>query len=98
MNSIIPEYAVNNWHMFYLVCNSTEERNKLIEYFKKKMILVVFHYLSLHNSSFFKGIHDGRSLPNSDRFSECLLRLPLFYELDLNDLFSKLKNQYTCNY
>jgi len=77
----IPSYATNNAHMFYLVCNNLEERTALIAHLKKDDILAVFHYLSLHDSPFYKDKHDGRDLPNSDRFSNTLVRLPLFYEL-----------------
>ncbi|WP_026838072.1 dTDP-4-amino-4,6-dideoxygalactose transaminase [Gillisia sp. JM1] len=78
----IPEYATNNAHMFYLVCKDLEQRNKLIDQLKSKDILAVFHYLSLHNSPFYRDKHDGRNLVNSDRFTDCLLRLPFFYELE----------------
>jgi dTDP-4-amino-4,6-dideoxygalactose transaminase len=67
--------------MFYIVCNSLEDRTALIEQLKKNGINAVFHYLSLHNSKFFKSKHDGRELKNADRYSDCLLRLPFFYEL-----------------
>ena len=79
---VIPDYATNNAHMFYLVCNSPEERTKLIAKLKENGILAVFHYLSLHSSNFYISKHDGRTLPNCDRFSDCLVRLPLFYELE----------------
>lgn len=78
---VIPDYASNNAHMFYLMCNDLEERSNLIKYLKSQDIHAVFHYLSLHSSPYFKAHHDGRSLSNSDRFSDCLLRLPLFFEL-----------------
>jgi dTDP-4-amino-4,6-dideoxygalactose transaminase len=78
----IPEYATNNAHMFYLDCNSLEDRTKLIAHLKENGILAVFHYLSLHNSDFYKNKHDGRELPNCDHFADCLVRLPLFYELE----------------
>lgn len=77
----IPEYATNNAHMYYLVCNSSEQRQELLGYLKKKKILAVFHYLSLHESDYFREKHDGRRLPMSDIYSERLVRLPLFYEL-----------------
>lgn len=77
----VPEYATNNGHMFYLVCESLETRTALLEHLKKNDILAVFHYLSLHKSPYFACKHDGRSLPNSDRYTDCLMRLPLYYEL-----------------
>lgn len=77
----IPYYATNNAHMFYLVCNTPEQRRELIKHLKSNEILAVFHYLSLHKSKFYADKHDGRSLPMSDHYSDCLVRLPLFYEL-----------------
>jgi len=78
----IPDYATNNAHMFYLVCNSLEDRTKLIAHLKANGVLAVFHYLSLHSSDFYKYKHDGRVLKNCDNFADCLVRLPLFYELE----------------
>lgn len=77
----IPDYSTKNGHMFYLICKSSELRNDLIKYLKSKSYYSVFHYLSLHTSPFYKALHDGRDLPQSDRYSDCLLRLPLYYEL-----------------
>lgn len=79
---IIPEYASNNGHMFYLVCKNLNQRTRIIEYLKTKDILAVFHYLSLHKSPFYLDKHDSRILPETDNFSDCLIRLPLFFELD----------------
>ncbi|MDD4968584.1 MAG: dTDP-4-amino-4,6-dideoxygalactose transaminase [Paludibacter sp.] len=82
----IPEYATNNAHMFYLVCPSLDERSKLINALKQNDILAVFHYLSLHSSPYYHEKHDGRVLANCDRFADCLVRLPLFYELSEENL------------
>ena len=79
---LIPEYATNNAHMFYLVCDNVDDRTKFIQHLKDKGILSVFHYLSLHKSSYYEKYSTRKSeLPNSDMFSDCLVRLPLFYEL-----------------
>lgn len=83
---MIPDFATNNGHLFYLVCRSLKERTELIAWLKEKGILTVFHYLSLHQAPFFKGKHDGPDLPNSDRYSDCLVRLPLYYELNTKQL------------
>ena len=77
----IPDYATNNAHMFYIVCKSLEERAGLINVLKENKILSVFHYLSLHKSEFYKDKHDGRLLPQVERYTDCLLRLPFYYEL-----------------
>ena len=79
---LVPEYATNNAHMFYLVCDNVDDRTKFIQHLKDKGILSVFHYLSLHKSSYYEKYSTRKSeLPNSDMFSDCLVRLPLFYEL-----------------
>ena len=82
----IPDYATNNAHMFYLVCHSLAERSALIDRLKGSGVLAVFHYLSLHSSPFYRDRHDGRPLPECDRYADCLVRLPLYYDLPLEDV------------
>jgi dTDP-4-amino-4,6-dideoxygalactose transaminase len=77
----IPDYATNNAHIFYLVCKDIEQRNQLIQFCKQQDVNLVFHYISLHKSPFYVAKHGLRELPNADRFSDCLVRLPLFYEM-----------------
>lgn len=81
----LPDWATNNGHLFYLLCRSTEERSQLIAFLRERGILAVFHYLPLHRSAFYRGRHDGRALPLADRYADCLLRLPLFYDLTGDD-------------
>ncbi len=83
---IIPDYATNNAHMFYLVCNNLQQRTEIIKILKENDILSVFHYLSLHKSPFYTTKHDGRVLNESDKYSDTLVRLPLYYELSATDL------------
>jgi len=77
----IPEYASNNAHMFYIICRSLEERTELTGFMRSSGILAVFHYLSLHKSRFYKERHDGRELKNADRYTDTLLRLPMYFDL-----------------
>lgn len=77
----IPVNATNNAHIFYLVCKSEEERSRLIKHLDKDGVMAVFHYLSLHKSPFFISNHKEVELKNADKFTECLLRLPLFFDL-----------------
>ena len=77
----IPSWATNNAHMFYLIMRDIDQRTALIASLRESNILAVFHYLSLHSSPYFKTRHDGRALPNCDHFSDCLVRLPLYYEM-----------------
>ena len=88
---VIPDYATNNAHMYYMVCGSLEQRTALINFMKAAGVQCVFHYQSLHNSGYFAGHHDGRSLPNAERFSDTLVRLPFYYELEGDSI------DYICN-
>ena len=82
----IPDYASNNAHMFYLICRNLEERTNLIKFLKEHDIQAVFHYLSLHSSEYYKSRHDGRDLPECDRYMDTLVRLPMYYDLGVEDV------------
>jgi len=82
----IPDYGTNNGHLFYILCSSIEERTRLIMHLKEKEISAVFHYLSLHKSPYYKNQSGSIELIHSDRYSNCLLRLPLYYELTIKDV------------
>jgi dTDP-4-amino-4,6-dideoxygalactose transaminase len=79
---VIPPFATNNFHMFYLVCRDLSIRTALINKLKENGIQSVFHYLSLHKSPYYQNKHDGRELPEADMYSDCLLRLPIYYDLE----------------
>ena len=68
--------------MFYLVFQNLAKRSDFIAGMKARGIQCVFHYLALHDSDFYRSRHDGRRLPNCDHYADCLVRLPLYYELE----------------
>ncbi|MBR7722239.1 dTDP-4-amino-4,6-dideoxygalactose transaminase [Hymenobacter properus] len=78
---VLPDYATNNGHLFYLMCRSLAERTALLSYLKARQVWAVFHYLPLHRSAYYAAKHDGRALPWAEHYGERLVRLPLFYEL-----------------
>lgn len=82
----VPAYTTNNAHMMYVVCRSLSERSALIAHLKAAGIYAVFHYLSLHKSPYYATHYHGPELPHADRFTDCLLRLPMFYELHEEDI------------
>jgi dTDP-4-amino-4,6-dideoxygalactose transaminase len=82
----IPEYATNNGHLFYIVCRDNDQRTYLMEELRKNEIQAVFHYQSLHNSKYYMDKHDGRELYFSDHYSDCLLRLPFYFDLKDSDV------------
>lgn len=78
----IPGYATNNAHMFYIVCRNIDERSALISFLKDNGIQACFHYLALHRSEYYTTYYTERpELPNCDRFADCLVRMPMYYEL-----------------
>ena len=81
---VIPAYATNNAHLFYILTKDKKTRSDLISYLLKENIHAVFHYQSLHRSAFYSKLHDGRELPNCDMYADQLLRLPLFFDLSEN--------------
>lgn len=80
---IVHDYATNNAHMYYIVCRSAQDRDALITTLKNSGYHAVFHYQSLHKSEFYKSIHGNRPLPIVEHYSECLIRLPMYYELEM---------------
>ncbi|MEL1240102.1 dTDP-4-amino-4,6-dideoxygalactose transaminase [Flavobacterium flavipallidum] len=88
----VPDYATNNGHLFYIVTKNIESRNQLIQRMKENGFHAVFHYLSLHNSDYYKEQYDGDELENSDKFTDCLLRLPLFYDLQESAIEQLVEN------
>ena len=97
----IPEYATNNGHMFYMVCRSLKERTSLISFLKEKNVLAVFHYLSLHKSDYYQ--NHTVSIPDllyCDMYADCLIRLPMFYELtdeEIEIILENIKEYYRNN-
>ncbi len=92
----IPDYATNNGHMFYIVCRNLEERSALIKYLKEHEITAPFHYLSLHKSEYYMNHSDTiPELPLCDMYADCLVRLPMYYELEygqVDDICTLIKD------
>lgn len=83
----VPDYATNNAHMFYIVLNSSKQRQLLIDFLKENNVYSVFHYLSLHKSPYYLRNNTERpELVYSDEYSDCLLRLPMFYDLSVENV------------
>ncbi len=82
---VLPDYATNNGHLFYLVCRGPAERTALLAHLRQRGIWAVFHYLPLHKSPYYAPQHDGRALPWAAHYADRLVRLPLFYELSEAD-------------
>jgi len=75
-----PMIKGGNGHIFYLVTKTKAQRDNLIEYLKKQGIESTFHYYPLHKAEFYNK-RKVNKLPNSEKFGDTLVRLPLFYGL-----------------
>lgn len=89
---IVPEYATNNGHMFYIILKDVAQRSSFIKYMADKNVKCVFHYLSLHQSDYYLNNNELQHLERSDYYSDCLVRLPLFYELNNSRIFKMIKS------
>ena len=76
----------SNNHLFYIILEDEDTRNALMGYLKSKGILTVFHYVPLHLSpvGVSMGYKKGQ-FPETESMSSRLLRLPLYYDLKLEE-------------
>lgn len=82
----IPDECENNYHMFYIILNSSIKRDELLDFLRSKGILSVFHYIPLHLSDYYKRVYKTTvSLPITEDLSARILRLPFYYELTQKD-------------
>lgn len=82
---LLPHYASNNAHMYYLVLPDLEARSELIAHLKADGVYAVFHYIALHNSPFGAAFKSEERLSNAEYFTDSLLRLPLYAGLGKED-------------
>ena len=95
---VITEKCEHNGHIYFIVCDTSEERSKLMIHLKENGIETAFHYQALHRSKFFNNKHDGRHLPNADIYSDRLLRLPLYFDMkeeQVNYISEQIKNYFS---
>lgn len=83
----VPKECTHNAHMYYIKVKDVHVRTKLIQYLREQGIMSVFHYIPLHSSPAGKkfGRFSGEDVYTT-RESERLLRLPMFYNLDMEDV------------
>ncbi len=78
---VVPDFAEHNGHIYQLVLPSEDLVADLGRTLGEEGVRLHTHYMALHQSPYFQPFHDGRSLPHADRFTKCLIRLPLFNEM-----------------
>lgn len=83
----IPDDRDSNYHIFYFFARSSEEQQLLLNQLKKAEIPAAFHYVPLHSAPYAKNMLQNVSLPVTDNYSNRLIRLPLYPDLNLTDTF-----------
>ena len=84
----IPDGCRSNYHLFFLLLADAVKRDAMLEHLRSRDIGAVFHYVPLHSSPCGKGFASSVELPNTDRLSSRLVRLPMFYELNKDEQFT----------
>ena len=83
----VPQDCKHNAHMYYLKVKDMKVRTRLLAYLRENGICSVFHYVPLHSAP--AGQKFGRFAGEdvyTTKESERLLRLPMFYNLDMEDV------------
>ena len=83
---VVPEYNDDNYHVFYLRFSDFETRQRVRLELEEKGISAHFHYMPLHSSAMGQSLgYNPEDLPDTMRFAESLLRLPIYASLTLDE-------------
>ncbi|MCH7946036.1 MAG: DegT/DnrJ/EryC1/StrS family aminotransferase, partial [Armatimonadetes bacterium] len=77
----VPDHVEQAYHMFYLVLPTAADRTRFIAHLAAADMQAVFHYVPLHVSPFYREWYGEVSLPVTERLSDQLVRLPLYYSV-----------------
>ena len=78
---VIPEDCESNYHLFYVILPTAEQRDQVLEKMRLDGIRAVFHYVPLHSSPKGRELVGDVRLPLTEDLSERLLRMPLYFEI-----------------
>ena len=79
---IVPDHCEQPYHLFYLLLRSRGQRQQFLAHLRDCGVQGAFHYQPLHLSEMGRRF-GGRpgDCPVTEAISDCLVRLPLFYDL-----------------
>lgn len=78
-----------NYHLFGLFFEKPAQRNAFIEGMKSRGVATPFHYVALHMSEMGTRLGykaDYKDFPNCERFSERMVRLPIYYNMSDSEI------------
>jgi len=79
---VVPSDCEHNAHMYYILFNDFKTRTEFIKYLDSNNIDTVFHYIPLHSSpAGLKYARTGSEMNVTERISDTLVRMPMFYQL-----------------
>jgi len=82
----IPDGCQSNYHMFYVLLRDRPARDDMLDHLKTENIHAVFHYIPLHSSPMGQKYgYTEKDLPVTNDISGRLLRLPLFYDITMEE-------------
>jgi len=80
----VPQDCSHNAHLYYIILPKPAQRADLIQRMKADGVMTPFHYVPLHSAP--AGKQFGRvsgDVKQTEKLSECLVRLPLFPKIGL---------------
>ena len=78
---VIPEDCDSNYHLFYVILPSSEQRDNILSELKSDGVRAVFHYVPLHNSPKGSEIVGEVHLPLTESISARLIRMPFYHDM-----------------
>lgn len=82
---VIPEDCESNFHLFYVLMPTAEQRDELLNEMKDHNVRAVFHYVPLHNSPKGQELAGNLTLRVTEDLSSRLIRLPFYHDLQTED-------------
>lgn len=91
----IPKDVNHNGHIFYILTKNLKTRTALLAELKQAGIHATFHYIPLHDSpGGIKYCKNSGSMIHTNRVSDCIIRLPMFFELNKEEQDYVINNIY----
>jgi dTDP-4-amino-4,6-dideoxygalactose transaminase len=82
---VIPEDCDSNYHLFYVILPTAEQRERVLDILKAAGVRAVFHYVPLHNSPKGRELVGDVSLTLTEELSSRLIRMPFYHGITDED-------------
>ena len=92
---VIPDNVEPSYHIFYILLPDEKTRESIRSFLLDRGIHATFHYIPLHMSEYYISRFGRISLPVSESVSRRILRLPLYFGMELKNVDFVSKNIYS---